>query len=1222
LRSRVRRLVAIYGAGWTIAVVLSLVTVLGLIDYRLRLQDRGLRVICLLVLLAVVGWSCYRFLYLPLFVRLRDVDLALKLQRRFPGMADALVSSVEFLHQSQNDPTAGSAALRRAVIAQTTARTEDLDFSEVINPRPTVRAAMVSAAICLLAACLLVLDPVSSQIAVARLVNPFGSTAWPRNNHLRLVERVERVGRGQAFEVEVEDTLGAKLPPDAKIHYRFENPDGSIAVETDPMQTTGARLAARRDNVARAFSYRVTGGDDRSMPWIAVQLVEPPAVASLSIRLVPPEYTGWPAQQAQRNIRALVGTEVEIVGKATKPLQSAELCFEGGRRFPARISSDGLRFSVGNHPAGQRPVIERSGSYWLELTDSEGLAGRGDEGGEVRAVPDTPPSVTIERPAGNLFVTPKAVVPLTIAAKDDLAIARIELVFRRTDKPNAASAAGEEDAGQQTVLPLLTGPEKPDPQPAGALSGGVELGDRQVVESRWNLASLELAPGDQFPFHATATDYRPQTGAGEPRRLIVITPEQLQDRIAVAEQAILTEIAEILKSQRVNRARLEAIEIRLTEIGRLEQLDVDHLQAVELNQRRLDRHLTSRSDSEGVPAHVLALLADLENNQLDSPDIERCMAGLLDEIDRLKRRHLTPLGRELTAAIKSAEVAPKDPPEPAKPDTELARSLENAGRHQEQVIDSLQRLLGGLSQWDNYRRFHREIGQLLRDQRELQQRSTEVGRRTLARNLEDLAPQDLADLKILAGRQTELARRLDCIQQAMDQAARQLQQADPLAAETLADALAETRRLAISGQMRTAGEQLRTNRIGQLAARHKQIVVDLEEVLDILANRRRQEFARLVKKLIQAETDLADIHQHQQRIQEEFSGTSRNPDATDRRLRLQRLARQQQLLQQQTEQISRRLERLLAEQPARTTAAAAGQMDRAGRCAGQSDSQGACRAADAAERSLRQARDQLAERRRQAEAQLAGEQLARLEDTLKHVRRQQQNVLDDTRRYDELRRAAGGLNRAQAAGLQQTARLQRSLQTDTALLADKLAGAGVFRLALSGAAGEMGQAAAVLEGARTGPPAQTPQRHALSRIDLVLKAVEPEKPDGSSDSAGGGMMQGQAAQRGQGVQTLAELKLVKLLQQEINLRTGELQELLDSGAPLTEQQEAEFTFLGRQQGRLARLVLEMLQAAAEDPEDNPAELPDLRLENGNKTEHRDEENIEELRQFPLEDDLP
>ena len=115
-----RRLVAVYGAGWTIAVVLSLVMVLGLIDYRLRLQDRGLRVICLLVVLAVVGWSCYRFLYLPLFVRLRDVDLALKLQRRFPGMEDRLVSSVEFLQQSEDDPTTGSAALRRAVIAQTT----------------------------------------------------------------------------------------------------------------------------------------------------------------------------------------------------------------------------------------------------------------------------------------------------------------------------------------------------------------------------------------------------------------------------------------------------------------------------------------------------------------------------------------------------------------------------------------------------------------------------------------------------------------------------------------------------------------------------------------------------------------------------------------------------------------------------------------------------------------------------------------------------------------------------------------------------------------------------------------------------------------------------------------------------------------------------------------------------------------------------------------------
>ena len=64
-----------------------------------------------------------------------------------------------------------------------------------------------------------------------------------------------------------------------------------------------------------------------------------------------------------------------------------------------------------------------------------------------------------------------------------------------------------------------------------------------------------------------------------------------------------------------------------------------------------------------------------------------------------------------------------------------------------------------------------------------------------------------------------------------------------MAAETVADALDEARRLAISGQMRTAGEQIEQNQIGQAAAAQKQIVQILQEVLDILAHQRQNELA-------------------------------------------------------------------------------------------------------------------------------------------------------------------------------------------------------------------------------------------------------------------------------------------------------------------------------------------------------------------------------------------
>ena len=108
----------LYGLSVFAATVLGTMAVLGLIDYLLRLQDRGLRIIASLVLLGVLGWTLYRYLWTALFVRLRNADLALRVQLRFPALDDRLASAIEFLRLADDDPAAGSVALRRAVVAR------------------------------------------------------------------------------------------------------------------------------------------------------------------------------------------------------------------------------------------------------------------------------------------------------------------------------------------------------------------------------------------------------------------------------------------------------------------------------------------------------------------------------------------------------------------------------------------------------------------------------------------------------------------------------------------------------------------------------------------------------------------------------------------------------------------------------------------------------------------------------------------------------------------------------------------------------------------------------------------------------------------------------------------------------------------------------------------------------------------------------------------------
>ena len=113
-------------------------------------------------------------------------------------------------------------------------------------------------------------------------------------------------------------------------------------------------------------------------------------------------------------------------------------------------------------------------------------------------------------------------------------------------------------------------------------------------------------------------------------------------------------------------------------------------------------------------------------------------------------------------------------------------------------------------------------------------------------------------------------------------------------------------------------------------------------------------------------------------------------------------------------------------------------------------------------------------RLRQAAAELAIEQIARLEDNVKHLRRQQEDALDEARRLRGLEESQGQLTARRRRPSIDLARLQQSLQADAAGLGKQLAGAGAFELALTGAAADMGRAAESLDRRETGPPTQEP----------------------------------------------------------------------------------------------------------------------------------------------------
>jgi hypothetical protein len=289
--------------------------------------------------------------------------------------------------------------------------------------------------------------------------------------------------------------------------------------------------------------------------------------------------------------------------------------------------------------------------------------------------------------------------------------------------------------------------------------------------------------------------------------------------------------------------------------------------------------------------------------------------------------------------------------------------------------------------------------------------------------------------------------------------------------------------------------------------------------------------------------------------------------------------------------MARRLERLQAEQAGRKLGGAAGRMGQAGQAGEKGDAAQAGEQAEQAKKDLDEAQAELAKRRKQAEADLAQEQLARIEDTVKSLHERQGNVISETARLEQLREAKGYLTRGEAASLQELARQQKGLHAESQLLAEKIAAAEVFRLALNNAGEEMLSAAKLLTARDTGAKTQQTEQAAQRRLARLLAALKSDKKGGEKKGGGGeGGGQGKGAQGG--IRSISELKLLKLMQEDLNDRFAAASD------PVATEAAAErlelLTRLSIEQGQLADLALKLSQPTETDPAGDPEKLPDVR----------------------------
>jgi hypothetical protein len=1156
LRRRLRLVITVRAVGWLVAVLLLAALGGGLLDWAWRLPPL-VRAVVLVSAISGAGVVAFRSLLRPLFTRMDDLTLALRIEERYPSLNDSLASTVQFMEQAEKrerteegrSPMPVSPAMRLEAVRRALHKAQGCDFNRVIDMRGLRAAGASGLASALAAGVLLFLFPVLALTALARLTDPFGAHEWPKATLLELEPHKERIGRNEAFEVK--GHLKGVIPEEAQIVYHVDS--AAVVEHKVPVKKGDFAATFRPGQLQRSFRFQVRANDAVS-EWHRVEVAPPPMLATLNgrgspqVKLFFPKYTGLENRSlpdGTGNIDAPLGTMAAVRAGVNVPLRAAWLEVEPentllrasvllpslggvaggaavgsvardvGARVPATLSEDRRSFFV-----EFRPRV--SGNYVLYFEDETGLENHRRYTLQVRL--DPAPVVTLERPSRlkeSLEVLPDATLPLRVLAEDPIfGLRSMWLEYRTrsgaTPRRVPLFGAGVPAGGAKgALLGLAAQAQAPARNPrsksdaALARSSKTPRGElpptQAAVERPLRIADFKhedgssLKNGDVLTIRACADDFDDVTpgkgpGVSTEVEIRIVDRGELEGALDHEEGEVQKELRELRQLQREALEKVTGVENRAAETRKLTTEDLAELARAEQVQQQLRERLEAPNQEKSALARVRRILETLEQNKIERSSIERRMAVVRDELDRLRREELQQIESRLATARKQGEVS-----EEVRKDRQ-AETLERAAAQAEKQAKRLEELARAAGEKpEGKARLEEEVQQLRKQAEKLREeaKGLRAEAREAPKDAQAAAAARAKKLSEVAEEQEQRARRLE--QQASQDRTGRDQEFRQLARDVKDSARALRREAQDQADAARSAEKNEV-KAGLTEARRRQEEVE-KTLTDLLQQLEHRSTTREVKG------ELRDIFEEQRRLGDEIDAMKREQGIQGARLedleprqraRLNDAVAAQKRLRERTEQLLQKMKRL-SEQRKEKEPETAAQMRQAFEQGRQENVTGEMKMA---QEQLEQ--NQLNQSRQEQERALDGlskllksleeQRAAELGRQIRDMQAQEKKLAELADRQDELRRKVREAEklkdpREREEALRRLAREQKKLQEEVQEAARQLSRMQANRSAesLNQSAKQMEQAVRRLE--RGEAPAEQ-QDEALDRLDEAWEDLE------------------------------------------------------------------------------------------------------------------------------------
>ncbi|MCG8403879.1 MAG: hypothetical protein MI923_01650 [Phycisphaerales bacterium] len=1141
IRFRLRMLLVLDGLG---RLILSLSVIFGIfafLDWWVQFPW----FIRMPVLLVGTSWSAvwgYRRIIRPLLASISLEQLALNLGRLTPATRDRLASAVTYMRHGGQ----GSPQLWERVIDNALQSVGETPLSVGLNSRKTLRSGFMAVISLGLVLFFHAVSPSASAIAWQRLVLPLGGANWPKAVAIEPLTRDAVVAYGEYFHAEMRLKRGEGRSLRAfVVSFR---PDGE---QQRFLMNRNADGVYRHtfENVRESMRYAFAAGDDDTLasPFM-IRVARRPDVASARFVVEPPDYV----QNRRKTVQPLgsepvvvaLGSRLRLEVVTNKRLAVSEhdtaniIRFEDGQAIRLEQMGD----ASDNVLVGQF-VAQKGGLFEICLSDAEGLRSRGGRKHQLLVREDESPKTAITEPVGEVELAPRGRLKVNVQAQDDFGITSLRLL-----------AAGS-DSDMMEIVELLEEPGRQREEPTEVRRAYV-----------WRVGSTLMVPkpGDVIEYVAEAGDNFELNGRRHPlvrssvRRIRIVSVPQLAELLRQGLLDTRSRLRQLL-------ADLEAVQ------DESDRLDVGPVRSLSDQQRkvaaRLARELRHLSDSGREVARRIEQTAHrAEMNQASRLDV----ALQAERLARKLKRSTDETGHGAAEALVSlAEAAT-----PAEQQSHLMRSREK----QDKLATALRGMLADLDQWNEFADIVRLNRELL-DRQEMLIRDVVRMARTLGgRAADSLDAPQRSELMRTYSRQSQLKLDAEALLRSMKQLASSQKTTHVAASAALDRAVEAAYQRSLADEMEDAGAEIRENRLNRAQQYQNRAAEGLRAMLSMLETKPDRELADLSRALEDLAARLTELIRRQQDLIDKALALSESAEAPPHKL----IGRQSSLAGT-TASLAPRIKTSDFEGVAARAKimASVNAMQSAVEKFERSEWPSAVEAQRQALDALDEARELLRTLQDRTERMIAERSLVAILDTLMDLRESQAVLRRETEVIDTRRNKTERLSRIDGLKLNGLAKKQTKLVEPLKNVNEKMVGSVIYRHVCEKAERQMEKAAERLW-AHDCPKAVGSQQQVLQHLDRLIVALQdrPRKDRKQFVAAEGGGGGAGTPRVSKPVPTLAELKVLRMLQAELSERTRSWNASLPDPLLRSEAQLRETEELGLGQREIHDLSVRMIKKAA------------------------------------------